>query len=76
MPNKVVIHTEQELEKVAKEAFYLLRKLRESTVRWENEHGVATKTVKKNWEQRADTFLRNPMETNNLLSDGLEIEKE
>lgn len=74
----ITIRTEQELERVAKECYYILRHLRESTVRWENDHGVATKEHKKGWEQRADEFLKNPLAADKNFHgpSGLEIDKE
>lgn len=76
MDKVVVIRTEQELERVAKECFYILRHLREATVRWQNEHGVATKNHKIGWENRADEFLKDPLTGKNFHADsGLEIDK-
>jgi len=78
MPEPHIIHTEEELIRVAKEAYYILRNLRESTVRWQNDHGVATKNIKVGWENRADEFLKNPLaaDKNFHEASGIEIDKE
>lgn len=74
--SKVTITTESDLEKVAKTAFYILANLRMATVKWQNDHGVATKGIKLGWEERADEFLRNPLIDKKFHADsGLEFDK-
>lgn len=73
----IKITSEEQLEKVAKEAFYILSNLRRATVAWNNDHGVATKNIRTAWEQRADEFLKDPLNGKNFHADsGLEIDKE
>lgn len=60
--NKLTITTEEDLEHIAKTAYYLLSNLRKATVKWEAEHGAVDKYLKKGWEEKADQFLRAPLE--------------
>jgi len=71
--SKLTITTEKELEKIAKNAHYILLNLRKSTVKWQNDHDILSKNQKIGWEERADEFLRNPLVDKNFHADS-EIE--
>lgn len=76
MEKKVLIQTEEELEFVAQEAFYILRKYVEYVTKWRSEYGATNRIQMDMWQNEAIKFLSNPLDRKGRDRTSLRIEIE
>lgn len=71
---RIKVDSEEELLKVAQEALHLLVNMRHYQKRWHTEFGAILKNRKKEWEDKADTFLERLQMEKSFKSGSIKIE--
>lgn len=70
---KIIIETEEDLEKFAKNAHTILRNYTQCVIKWRTEYGSKNKNNMEYWQGRSIEFLRNPFD---FLTKGINKELE
>lgn len=64
MADKIIITSEEDLARVANEAYYILRNYTEANIIFRREFGSENKARVDRWQKKAIAFLKDPTGTN------------
>lgn len=56
---KIIIETKQPVEDTLLELAYIMKRLRETTIRWQEHYGSANRDAMRTWEKNADAWIKN-----------------